>query len=137
MSSSVMFIQAFLIFNSPFVCHSYSYMLDNIQYFILFVYFSGMYYDATYCNLDYRLKENHIYYSLYNFFCSIVSYTRNRIVLLVFRSPFNSCICYIGIWGSQRDKIFAVINFSFIPCRILYYVNRYVFVLIINGTTNI
>jgi proton-translocating NADH-quinone oxidoreductase chain M len=119
---------------------NYSYMLDNISvFYILLSTLLGCITVLLTRNINYRLKENYILLFVIQFLLFNCFITQEILLFyLFFEALLIPVYAIIGIWGSQRDKIFAANQFflytlfgSFIM------LTGIVFVIITNGTTNI
>jgi len=119
---------------------TYSSVIDNLSIiYIILSTFLGLVTVLLTRNLDYRVKENHIILFIIQFLLFNCFITQEIIFFyLFFEALLIPVYAIIGLWGSQRDKIFAANQFflytllgSFIM------LTGIVFVLITSGTTNI
>jgi NADH-quinone oxidoreductase subunit M len=141
MASSIYVISgSFNLITFPSFVINYSYMLDNISvFYILLSTFLGCVTVLLTRNIHYRLKENYILLFVIQWLLINCFLTQEILLFyLFFEALLIPVYAIIGIWGSQRDKIFAANQFflytlfgSFIMLIGI------VLVIIINGTTNI
>jgi NADH-quinone oxidoreductase subunit M len=128
------------IINFPYFAINFSYMLDNISvFYIILSTFLGVITVMLTRNLDYRLKENFILLFIIQFLLFNCFITQEIILFyLFFEALLIPVFAIIGVWGSQRDKIFAANQFFIYTLfGSFMMLTGIVSVLIISGTTNI
>jgi proton-translocating NADH-quinone oxidoreductase chain M len=131
---------SFVLVSFPSFVFSYSYMLDNLSLiFVVLSTFLGVIVVMITRSIEYRLKEKYILLFIIEFLL-IQCFTVTEILFfyLFFEALLLPIFSLIGIWGSQKEKIFAANQFFlytlfgsfFMLCGII-------LLLIFTGTTNI
>jgi proton-translocating NADH-quinone oxidoreductase chain M len=104
---------SFIIASFPSFTLSYSYMIDNLSIiFIILTTFLTIIVVMTSRNIKYRLKEKYLLLFLTEFLLLNTFLTTEILLFYVFFEVILIPIfLIIGIWGSQKNKIFAANQF--------------------------
>jgi len=103
----------FYIISFPSIQISYTYLIDNLSIiFIILTTFLTIIVVMTARNVKYRLKETYILLFISQFLL-LNAFTMTEILLfyIFFEALLIPIFLLIGIWGSQKNKIFAANQF--------------------------